>query len=101
MQEITTIEELQSLKGLVAVDYYASWCGPCRILTPRFEQVAEANEDVTFVKCNTDDAPDLASSEGISALPTLKYYKDGVEVKKTTGLVTEEELQETVNSLKG
>jgi len=101
MQEVKTLTELNALtaQGPVVIDFWAPWCGPCRALAPLFEKVSKANPDVTFVKCNIDDAQDLATEHQVTAIPCLKFFKDGNVVETAMGLLQESVLQSKVENL--
>jgi thioredoxin 1 len=87
----TTIES-----GVVLVDWWAPWCGPCRAFAPVFEKSAEQNPDVTFAKVNTEEAQRLAGEFGIQAIPTLMVFKDGVLVFSQPGMLPASALDELV-----
>jgi thioredoxin 1 len=89
--------EQETKSGLVLVDFFAPWCGPCRMLAPVLEQIT----DVTSAKLNTDDNTSLAVKLKISALPTVVLFKDGVEVERIVGLRSQSEIQAIVNKHKG
>lgn len=73
--------------GTVLVDFWAPWCGPCRAQTPILEALAaEVSGSVTICKVNIDEDPEPAAKYGVSAIPTLILFKDGVAVKKFVGL---------------
>jgi thioredoxin 1 len=101
MIEVTTQEEINELmkKGPVVIDFWAAWCGPCRAIGPIFEQVSKQNENITFVKCNVDDAPEVAENYQILAIPTLKFLKNNVIVDSAMGVINAENLQLKVDSL--
>lgn len=70
----------------VLVDFWADWCGPCRMIAPALEELAgEWKGRVTIVKINTDEKPDIAQQHGITALPTLVLFKDGAELHRVRG----------------
>ena len=80
--------EVLDHEGYVLVDFWASWCGPCKMLAPVVSQIAEENEGTVKVcKLNTDDVMDVAVKYGISAIPTLILFKNGEVVDKTVGVV--------------
>jgi len=88
--------ESETKEGLVLVDFYADWCGPCRMLTPVLEQVT----GVKIVKVNTDENPNLAAEYSISSIPRLLFMKDGKVVDQLAGLVRKQTIQSKVDALK-
>lgn len=71
---------------LVIVDFYADWCGPCKMLAPILDEISEENsESVTVYKLNVDDEPDLAKRFSVSSIPTLISFKEGEEYKRVMG----------------
>lgn len=76
----------------VLIDFYADWCGPCKMLSPIVEEAAKENEDTKFVKINVDEAQELAIEYDIMSIPTLVVIKDGKEVDRTIGLVNKAEI---------
>jgi thioredoxin len=95
-------ENLPSLlkRGIVFVDWWAPWCGPCRIFGPVFDKVAEQNPEVVFAKINADEDPELALSFGIQSIPTLMIFRDGILVFAQTGVMPEEALQALAGRVK-
>ena len=83
---------------LVLMDFYADWCGPCRIQGPIIEALAEDFKDkAEFKKVNVDKEGDLAIEKGIIVVPTLILEKDGVELNKWAGVTSKEELSKAIN----
>lgn len=74
-------------KGKVLIDFWADWCGPCRMIGPIIEEVAAEVSDITVAKVNVDDYPELAGKHGVMSIPTLLYLKDGKVVDTSVGLV--------------
>lgn len=72
-------------KGTVLIDFYADWCGPCKMIAPIISEIADERADITVGKINVDDASDLAREFNIYSIPTLVVLKEGVEVKRATG----------------
>ncbi|KAJ7386509.1 glycerol ether metabolic process [Desmophyllum pertusum] len=70
---------------LVVIDFYAEWCGPCKAISPKVEKFSEEFSDVCFAKVNVDDNGDTAESEGVTAMPTFKLYKNGKKVDELVG----------------
>ena len=84
----------------VLVDYFATWCMPCKMLSPILEEVAEADKEVTIVKVDIDEFEQEAMMDGIRSVPTLIYYKYGKEQKRVSGVHSKEEILEIVNANK-
>lgn len=76
----------ENLGGLTLVDFWASWCGPCRMIAPIVEELAEENQGkVTIGKLNIDEQPEAAMTYRVMSIPTLVLFKDGVEVERVVG----------------
>ncbi len=82
------------------LDFWAAWCGPCKMLAPVFEAVSAEYPDVTFVKVNVDEEEEAARQFGIEVIPTLIFIKNGEIVKKAVGYHTEEQLKALIDEVK-
>ena len=92
-------EKVLNSKGLVLVDFWAEWCGPCRQLGPILETVDnEMGNAVKIYKMNVDDAPKTAGNFGLRSIPTLFLFKDGVQVDSKVGLVSQSTLTSWIKS---
>ena len=80
-------DEVMKAGKPVLIDFYADWCGPCRMLTPTVDALAEERDDIKVCKVNVDDQPELAQAFDVSVIPTLAAIKDGALIGKSTGVV--------------
>ena len=83
--------------GVVLVDFFATWCGPCKMLAPILEEIATANAGVTVAKADVDEVMDLAMQFRVNVVPTVLVFKDGEMKEQFAGLRSKSELQEIVN----
>lgn len=84
----------------VVVDFYATWCGPCRLLSPRLDQAAAGySNTLKFVKVNLDEAPELARTYQIEAIPTLLFFRNGKLADRLVGLPSDEDLKNRLDGL--
>ncbi len=81
-------------EGKVIVDCYAPWCGPCRLLSPVIDELANESKDYNFYKLNTDDAEEISREYGIMSIPTVLFFENGELKQKTIGFKNKEELKE-------
>ncbi len=95
----TNFNELLQDSKLVIVDFWATWCGPCRMLSPILDQVEEEMPDqITVVKVNVDDADEIAAQYRIMSIPTLLFVKNGEIVDKTVGAMPKPALVERIKA---
>lgn len=80
----------------VLIDFYADWCGPCKMMGPVVEEIAEEHSDVKVVKIDVDNAEDIAIKYQIMSIPTLVVVKDGQEVNRSIGLISKEKIEELI-----
>jgi len=88
-------------EGVTIVDFYADWCGPCRMLSTVIDELAFENDTVKFAKVNVDDSADLARKYRISAIPAIFFFKDGKLVKNEVGFKTLDDLKELLEEVNG
>lgn len=89
-------EVLQSEMS-VLVDFYADWCGPCKMLAPIVDEIAQENDDIKVVKVNVDENPNIAVDYKVMSIPTLVVIKGGKEVSRSVGVVDKKEILEMLS----
>ena len=95
------IDEILGATPVAVVDFWATWCGPCRILSPTVDEIAaELEGEVTVAKCNVDDCEEIAASYGIRSIPTLLFFRDGELRDRLVGVVPKELILEKIEALK-
>lgn len=89
-------EEVLKSDKTVLVDFYADWCGPCKMLSPIVDEVAKEMSEIKVVKVNVDEAQDLAMNYQVMSIPTLVVIKNGKEAKRSVGLIDKSEVKNLV-----
>ena len=95
-----TFNDLVTKNGIVVVDFWAEWCGPCKKFGPVFESASQKHGDVVFAKVDTEDQPELAQAFGIRAIPTLMVFRDQVLLFEQAGALPAAALEELITQVR-
>lgn len=96
----TAFGEVVTSPGIVFVDFWAEWCGPCRQFGPIFEAASDANQDIVFAKVDTEEHKDLAGALEISSIPTLMVFRDGIMLYNRAGALPAPMLDELIAAVR-
>ena len=94
-----TFEDTVIQPGITLVDWWASWCGPCRMFAPVFQAASEQHTDITFGKIDTEDQPELSASARIGSIPTLMAFRDGILVFSQPGALPAASLEKVIQAV--
>jgi thioredoxin 1 len=94
----STFDEVTGGEGIVIVDFWAAWCGPCKAFAPIFEEAAAENRDITFAKVDIDANPKVAARVGIQSVPTLLAYRGGELVSSRIGAMSKAAFAEVIDA---
>ena len=96
----TNFKQVTEKDGIVLLDWWAAWCGPCRSFAPTYEKVAQKHPDITFGKIDTEDQPELAGMAQIMSIPTLMAFRDGVLVFSQPGALPDSALEQVIQAVR-
>lgn len=100
--EVTTStwdNEVIKFQGLVMIDFWAAWCGPCRLISPTVEELSkEYGKKIKVLKLNTDENSDIASRYQVMGIPTIMFFKDGIKLDQIVGVVPKQFLKSKIES---
>lgn len=95
-----TFESTLDAGGITLIDWWASWCGPCRQFAPVYEAASEKHEDITFGKIDTEDQQQLSAAVGITSIPTIMAFRDGILVFQQAGALPAPALDEVIQAVR-
>lgn len=93
-------EEIINLDKLTILDFFAEWCGPCKMLAPIIEEISNENKDIIVYKINVDDNPEIVSKYNIRNIPAILFIKNNIVVDKIIGSLPKNKILEKINILK-
>ena len=95
-----TFEDAVTKPGITLIDWWASWCGPCRMFAPVFQDASEKHPDITFGKVDTEDQHELSAAAQITSIPTLMAFRDGILVFSQAGALPAAALEKVIQAVR-
>jgi thioredoxin 1 len=92
-------EEVLDSEGVVVVDFFATWCAPCKMLSPVLEEIQSEMTEIKIVKIDVDESPITANKYGVQSIPTIKIFKNGAEIETKMGFMPKEALKEVIEEV--
>ncbi|WP_022871468.1 thioredoxin [Yaniella halotolerans] len=96
-----TFQETIEGNDIVLVDWWADWCGPCKMFAPVYDEVSQQHDDIVFGKIDTEDQQQLAAAAGISSIPTLMAFRENVLVFSQPGAINAQQLDQLIEQVRG
>lgn len=96
-----TFQETIDNNDIVLVDWWADWCGPCKMFAPVYDEVSQQHDDIVFGKIDTEDQQQLAAAAGISSIPTLMAFRENVLVFSQPGAINAQQLDQLIEQVRG
>lgn len=97
---MSNIDSILTSNEIVVMDFWAEWCGPCRMLSPILDKISETNNDIVVGKIDVDSNSDLAAKYGVRSIPMLVFVKNGQVMTNSIGVRSHMQIQEIINSLR-
>ena len=94
------LEQTLDTNDIVLIDFWAEWCGPCKMFGPIFEKASETHDDIAFMKVNTEEEQQLAAAFGIQSIPTLAIFRDKIMLYKQPGALPENGLEDIIKQVR-